>query len=202
MLSNDTLPLTPAPFEIFWEKYRQKIAVGIIACFVLLLFVGAILLWRRSERLAADALFANAHNKVEWEALVQRYPHSGAAANALLLIAEAQAQEHQWEASNATYAQFLKKFPHSPIAISAFLGNAMNQDAAGHPDEAINLFQQGASTYPHSYGAPIALMMKARLLARLGRKSEATSTLQLISSQYPESLVATVILKQELPRTK
>ena len=197
-------PVTPSPasIEIFWENHRQKIMTVMIAALIFFLVAMGGLLWRHSERIAATNLFANAKDKAGWQAVIHRYPHSGAAANALLLLADAERKEHNIEASNATYAQFSKKFPHYPLAISALLGRAMNDDSLGHPEQALNEFQQAATAYPQSYGAPVALFLKARLLARLGKTNEAKRVIQILSNQYPNSLVTSVMLKQEAGRLK
>ncbi len=188
--------VTPPVFELFWEEYRQTVLVTAGAVVALLIAVGGILLWQHSRSLAADALFFSATDKSGWEDVVARYPRSGAAANALLLIAAAQRAEKNVVASDTTYTQFVEKFPKNSLAITALLGKAMNADLAGNPQGAIDTFQQAASAYPESYGAPFALMMEARILIRLGKKEEAKRVLQMLSNQFPDSLVNTVLLHQ------
>ncbi len=167
-----------------------------IAVVALLFATGGILLWNHSKTLSADALFFSAADKSGWENVAARYPRSGAAANALLLIAAAQRAEKNETVSDATYTRFSEHFPKNPLAITALLGKAMNEDAAGNTQAAIDIFQQAASAYPQSYGAPFALMMEARILVRLGKKEEAKRILQMLSNQFPESLVNTVLLHQ------
>lgn len=197
MISAETPSLPPPLFDIFCEQHRQKIILGITLFVVLLVFTGGFLLWQRSERLAANGLLSSATDVAGWQAVVSRYPHSGAAADALLLIAGAQATNHQCDDANKTYAQFLKTFSHHPLAVSAYLGMAMNEDSMGHPEKALAAFQQAVAMYPRSYAAPEALMLQARLLARLGKKEEAKRLLQMIATQYPDSLVSTIVLKQK-----
>jgi TolA-binding protein len=195
-MSSEASPLSPPLFEIFWEQHRQKIiGVTLLAVF-LILVLGGFLFWKRSERLAADNLLSSASDMGGWQRVVDRYPHSGAAANALLLIAGAQAQEHHLEESQKTYLQFLKHFPHYPLAISARLGMGMNEDVMGHLERAVQEFQQAVTAYPTAYAAPEALLLEARIVARLGKKEEAKRLLQMITTQYADSLVSTVVLKQ------
>lgn len=198
----DTTPLSPPLVEIFWENHRQKIIAATVLTAVLIILLGSFLFWKRSKRLAADGLLSSATGVGGWQLVVNHYPHSGAAANALLLIGGAQAQNHQIEASNKTYTQFLKYFPHYPLAISARLGIAMNEDSMGHPEQAVQELQQAVAVYPKSYGAPQALLLQARILSRLGKKEEAKRVLQMIENQYPDSLVSTIVLKQEMMRLK
>ena len=204
MLADTPVPFSSPPlFDVFWEEHRQKV-IGIIALVALFVFtVGGVLIFQRSRRIAAEALFSESSNLTEWQNVITRYPRSGAAANALLLVAAAERQAHEIDRSSATYSQFLEKFPRSPLAISALLGRAFNDDAAGHPEQALDELQQAAVAYPKSYGAPFALWMRAGILARLGKTEEVTRTLQMISSQYPTSVVATLFLRQrmgQLPR--
>lgn len=194
--------VAPPIFELFWEEHRQTVMVAVAAVVALLFAVGGILLWQHSSTLAADALFFGATDKSGWENVVARYPRSGAAANALLLIAAAQRTEKNVAASDTTYTQFLEQFPKNSLAITALLGKAMNADLAGNAQAATDTFQQAASAYPQSYGAPFALMMEARILIRLGKKEEAKRVLQMLSSQFPDSLVNTVLLHQGAGQTK
>ncbi len=195
---NETPLASPPLFDLFWEQHRQKIVLVSAALLFIGIAIGGLLLIGRSHRIASENLFSQSSNIVGWEKVVSSYPRSGAAASAMLLIAEAQREAHNLDQANATYAQFLKKFPHHPLAISAMIGHALNEDLAGHPDQALDLLQQASVAYPKSYGAPFALWMRARILARLGKMEESKKTLQLISTQYPDSFVNQMLLQQRV----
>ncbi|MCX6958215.1 MAG: tetratricopeptide repeat protein [Verrucomicrobiae bacterium] len=196
-------PASPPLFDLFWEEYRQKILLAIVGFLFLLLATGGILLLRHSRRLASESLLAQSADITSWQKVISSYPGSGAAANAMLLIAATQRQAHDVPASNNTYAQFLEKFPHHPLAISAMIGRALNDDVAGHSDQALDELQQASVAYPQSYGAPFALWMRARLLTRMGKTEDSKKTMQMISTQYPDSFVNNMLLRQrmgQLPR--
>ena len=196
-------PPSPPLFDLFWEEYRQKILLAIVVFLFLLLATGGILLLRHSRRLASESLLAQSADITSWQKVISSYPGSGAAANAMLLIAATQRQAHDVPASNNTYAQFLEKFPHHPLAISAMIGRALNDDVAGHSDQALDELQQASVAYPQSYGAPFALWMRARLLTRMGKTEDSKKTMQMISTQYPDSFVNNMLLRQrmgQLPR--
>ena len=196
-------PPSPPLFDLFWEEYRQKILLAIVVFLFLLLATGGILLLRHSRRLASESLLAQSADITSWQKVISSYPCSGAAANAMLLIAATQRQAHDVPASNNTYAQFLEKFPHHPLAISAMIGRALNDDVAGHSDQALDELQQASVAYPQSYGAPFALWMRARLLTRMGKTEDSKKTMQMISTQYPDSFVNNMLLRQrmgQLPR--
>ena len=196
-------PASPPLFDLFWEEYRQKILLAIVVFLFLLLATGGILLLRHSRRLASESLLAQSADITSWQKVISSYPGSGAAANAMLLIAATQRQAHDVPASNNTYAQFLEKFPHHPLAISAMIGRALNDDVAGHSDQALDELQQASVAYPQSYGAPFALWMRARLLTRMGKTEDSKKTMQMISTQYPDSFVNNMLLRQrmgQLPR--
>lgn len=193
------IPLpTPPLAEIFWEQHRQKIIIGALAFIIIFLFIIGLFFWQHSQREAARALFMKATNMAGWQKVVDTYPRSRAAANALLLIAGAQRNQHHLDQSNATYARFLEKFSQTPLAVSALLGRAMNADDEAKSQVAIKEFQQAASAYSKSYGAPFALMSEARILGREGKPEELKRILTLISSQYPDSLVVTMMRRDSV----
>lgn len=192
-LPNKPTPITPPTFELFWEEHRWKLFIAGLAGVIGLLLIGGILLWSHAQTMAAEALFFSATNKNEWKKVVERYPHSLVAGNALLLLAQAEAAEHQNETAKKTYQRFLEQFSHHPLAVNGLLGKAMNEDVMGNTQAAIDEFQQAATAYASSYGAAFALMMEARLLIRLGKKEEAKRVVELLASQYPNSFVNNVL---------
>lgn len=191
-------PASPPLFDLFWEEYRQKILLAIAGILFLLIATGGILLLRHSRRLASESLLAQSADIASWQKVIASYPGSGAAADAMLLIAAAQREAHNLEQANATYAQFLEKFPHHPLAISAMIGRALNDDMAGHSDQALDELQQASVAYPKSYGAPFALWMRARILTRMGKTEDSKKTIQMISTQYPDSFVNNMLLRQRM----
>lgn len=195
-MSSLTTMISSPFFEIFYRQYRKPILI--VSCLIVTLsfIIGGILFWKRLERLDAENLLSHASSIEQWRVLVDRYPRSQASANALLLIAGAQSQKKQWEASCKTYREFLKYFPHHPLAISSYIGIAMNKDATGNSQEALSALQQAVAGYPKAYGAPEALLFEAKIMTRLGKKEEANRLLQTIMTQYPDSLVSTLVLKQ------
>lgn len=202
LYSMTTEPSLPSPplFDLFWEEHRKKIFPTLGIVFFLVLLTGSLLFLRRSHRIAAESLLSQSTDIAGWQKVITTYPHSGAAANATLLIAAAQRQSHDIAASNNSYTQFLAKFPHHPLAISAMIGKALNDDLAGHPDQALDELQQASIAYSKSYGAPFALWMRARILARIGKSEDAKKTIQMISTQYPDSFVNSMLLRQGMGR--
>lgn len=194
--------VSPPLLEIFVRTHRQKIIIASLLIMSLTLLFGGLFFWKRSEHCTAERLLSQASGIEGWKTIIHRYPRSGAAANALLLLAGAQAQHHHFEESKKTYTQFLKYFSHYPIAISAYIGMAMNEDASGNSEQALRDLQQAVVAYPKSYGAPEALLFQARIMTRLGKNEEAARLLQFIMNQYPESLVSTIVLRkrEETPK--
>ena len=193
---NETPLASPPLLDLFWEQHRQKVFLVFAALLFIGVALGGFLLLGRSRRIASENLFSQSSNMLGWKKVVSSYPRSGAAANAMLLIAAAQREEHDLAASNKTYTQFLEKFPHHPLAITAMIGHALNADAAGNSRQALDQLQQASVAYPKSYGAPFALWMRARILARTGQPEEAKKMIQTISSQYPDSFVNQMLLQQ------
>ncbi len=198
----ETPLISPPPLVMLWGQHRQKVVTSLLLVMSLIFIIGVLFFWKQSERLSSERLLSAASGLEGWQKVIRRYPHSGAAANALLLLAGAQANDHNFEESNKTYIHFLKSFSHYPLAVSAYLGKAMNEDAMGHSDQAMRELQQAVAAYPKSYAAPEALLLEARIMARLGKKEEAKRLLQMIANQYSDSLVSTVVLKQGITSSR
>ena len=155
--------ISPPFFGIFYRQYRKHLLRVFFLLVALIVIIGGFLFSKRSERLNAESLLSSADSIEQWRVVVDRYPRSQAAANGLLLIAGAQSQKKQWEASCKTYREFLKYFPHHPLAISAYIGMAMNKDASGNSKEAMIALQQAVASYPKAYGAPEVLLFEAKI---------------------------------------
>lgn len=194
-MTTETPTVSPPLFDLFWEEHRQKVLIALTSLVFLIIALGTILLIRRSHRIASENLLSQSSDIIGWQKVISTYPRSGAAANAMLLIAAAQREAHDMISSNNSYAQFLEKFPHHPLAVSAMIGRALNDDLAGHPDQALDELQQASVAYPKSYGTPFALWMRARILARTGKMEDSKKTLQLISTQYPDSVINNMLLR-------
>ena len=161
-----------------------------VALFVLVLIVLGILASTHASRIASETLLSNATSESGWREVIAKYPHTPAAADALLLLASTLREAGKIDESDALYSQFTESYPNSTLVVSGFLGRAANARVANHPDNAVSSYQQAAAAYPQSYGAPFALLSEAQLLARLDRIEEAKRVIDSLRTQYPGSAAA------------
>ena len=101
------MPTAPPPSRdvaletrVFWERFKKEITAALI---IVLLGVIAFTCYRfySDHRAAtASALLGSAKNAQEYQQVIERYPNTAAAADAYLLLAEAQRNDRR-EAWNA-----------------------------------------------------------------------------------------------------
>jgi len=175
---------------LLWERYRKSAVVSIVVLAVVAI-VGGIYIYSRSVAAteAATAL-SKATDVAAWNRIVEQYPQSIPAGDALFLLARAQRDEGNLKESSATYQKILDAYPKHPLVAEASLGLASNLAKEGKVDEAVQAYQQTSAVYGASFVAPIALFSQAHLLLAQGKQNEALPILEVILSQYPDSLVS------------
>jgi len=180
----------PSTLEILWINHRGALLGGVAAVLVLFLIVLGVIVANRASTIASETMFSQAKDAAAWSDLIAKYPHSAAAADAILLLAASLRDNGKLDESDALYSRFAESFPQSPIAVSGMIGRASNARIAGQSEQVLNDYQQAAVAYPQSYGAPFALFSAARLLAREGRTEDVKRILQSLTTTYPGSLSA------------
>jgi TolA-binding protein len=180
----------PSGFELLWMNHRGSLLGGFGAVIVILLLVLGVIASNRSNTISSETLLDQAANDTGLNAVIEKYPKSPAAADAMLLLAASLRDAGKLEESDALYSRFAETYPRSPIAVSALIGRASNARAAGKIDAALNAYQQASAGFPQSYGAPFALFSQARLLAQEGKMEEAKRVIQALGSQYTYSVSA------------
>jgi len=186
--SDSTLEIAPpSALELLWINHRTTLLGSIAAVLVLGAIAGAVLVSNHTSKLASETLLSNAKNDSGLQEVIAKYPHSPAAANAMLLLAASLRDEGKLKDSDELYSRFAESFPNSPLAVSGLLGRASNARVAGQIDTALNDYQQAAASYAQAYGAPFALFSEVQLLAQAGKSDEAKKVLQALASQYPGS---------------
>jgi len=197
-----TLPPAPdedlsvARWELAWEKHKKSILAAVAAAAVAGI---AVLGWWINSTMAAEAaqkLLAEATGIEGYRAVVEKYPGSMPAADALMLIAAAQRDAGDPAASTAAFQEFLQKFPKHELAGGALLGVGQNQDAAGDTKSAMATYQQVVTQYPDSYAAPFAAYSEADLLLRSFQRDEARRSFNMVTSRYPQSTAARMAANQ------
>lgn len=180
--------------ELFWEKNRQKILVAAVVA--VLAAIGTVwwVVSLHNLKLAAEAFFVQAKSPDAWREVIAKYPGSMPAADAMLLLAESQREQGDFDGSTATYQRFLSEYPQHPLVSGARLGLAETSSAAGKPAEAITALKtvQAAG----GYAAPFAALLEGRALLREGKLAEAKEVFTKIVTTYQTSPLARLALGQ------
>ncbi|MBA3833390.1 MAG: tetratricopeptide repeat protein [Chthoniobacterales bacterium] len=189
--------------SLFWDQYKMPI-MAIIAVLALgaLGFAGYQVY---TQRRAADAaaLLAGAKTPQEFQQVIDRYPGSGPAASAYLLLATEERAKKNYAEANATLHKFIDQFPKHELITTAWMGVAANLDSLGKNDEALSTYQRLVAEYPQSFNAPLALLSEVPLLKAKGRPDEARRACETVLSQYRDSVLMSEALRelQKLPKS-
>ena len=190
VLQGPVLEGSSLEWDLFWEKNKSLI-LGLLAAIV----VGGVGLaswfaYSSSQNAAAQTLLAEAKGISGLQAVVDKFPKTMPAADALMQIAAAEREARNMEKSTAAFRDFLKRFPKHPLAGGALLGVAMNQDAAGDVQSAMATCQQVVTQFPQSYAAPFAAYTEAEILLRGFQIEEARRGFNMVVTQFPASPAA------------
>jgi predicted negative regulator of RcsB-dependent stress response len=176
--------------EAFWFRYRREILALIAILVVLALAWGAYRIYTSQREAAAAAVLGAANSPQDYQAVIDKYNGTPAAASACLLLAEAQHSEKKFVESNNTLQAFIDKNPGHELVPAAKMAMASNLERLGKVDEALSLYQQIAGKYPKSYVAPLALMSQVPLLKGKNQPDAARRACETLLSQYGESFWA------------
>ena len=204
-MSNSETPVIPTPlpiddpmlkWELFWAKNKSAILGAVALLVVGGIALGAWFIYSSLRSTAAQKLLANATGIEGYETVVNQYPGSMPAADALLRLAAAQREAGDIEKSTAAFQKFLEKFPDHPLAGGALLGVGQNQDATGNSDAAVVTYQQVVTQYPKSYAAPFAAYSEGEILLRRYLRDEAVRSFNMVVTQFPQSPAARMASSQ------
>src|ERR1041385_8109291 len=151
------MPTAPPPSRdvaletgFFWERFKKPVIAG--AIIILLGVIGFMAYRFYSDRrdAAASAALAGANTAQQYEQVIAGYANTPAAADAYILLAEAQRKENKFAEANKTLETFIAKYPKHEFVSTAKMAMATNLDSMGKTNEALVMYQQIASAYPTS----------------------------------------------------
>lgn len=176
--------------QVFWLRYRRELAALVI---LVLAIVAGFMAWKfyqeRRETASSEAL-AGATAAADYQAIIDRYQDTPAAAASYLLLADEQRKNGKLAEASATLQRFVDKFPRHELASTARMSNATNLEAMGKEDEAMAVYQQIVSIDPANFNAPEALLAQARILQAKGRADDARRIYENTITQYQQSYAA------------
>jgi len=191
------MPTVPPPSydaaletRVFWERFKTEIIAALIIVVLAIIGFGAYRFYIDRNAAAASALLASAKSADAYQQVIADYPNTPAAADAYLLLAEAQRKEKKFTEANATLQVFIDKNLNHELVSTAKMAMAANLELMGKNDEALSMYQQIASTYPNSFNAPLALLSQVYLLKSRNQTEEARRVCETILKRHRESFWA------------
>ena len=191
------MPTAPPPSydaaletRVFWERFKTEITAALIIVVLAIVGFGAYRFYSDRRAAAASALLASAKSADAYQQVIADYPNTPAAADAYLLLAEAQRKEKKFTEANTTLQVFIDKNPNHELVSTAKMAMAANLESMGKNDEALSMYQQIASTYPNSFNAPLALLSQVYLLKSRNQTEEARRVCETILTRHRESFWA------------
>ena len=191
------MPTVPPPSydaaletRVFWERFKTEIIAALIIVVLAIVGFGAYRFYSDRRAASASALLAGAKSADVYQQVIADYPNTPAAADAYILLAEAQRKEKKFAEANATLQVFIDKNPNHELVSTAKMAMAANLESMGKNDEALSMYQQIASTYPNSFNAPLALLSQVYLLKSKNQTEEARRVCETILTRYRESFWA------------
>lgn len=176
--------------RVFWERFKTEIIAALIVVVLAIVGFGAYRFYSDHRAAAASAMLASAKSADAYQQVIANYPNAPAAADAYLLLAEAQRKERKFVDANATLQVFIDKNPNHELVSTAKMAMAANLESMGKNDQAFSMYQQIASTYPNSFNAPLALLSQVYLLKPKNQTEEARRLCETILTRYRDSFWA------------
>jgi TolA-binding protein len=191
------MPTVPPPSydaaletRVFWERFKTEIIAALIIVVLAIVGFGAYRFYSDRRAASASALLASAKSADAYQQVIADYPNTPAAADAYILLAEAQRKEKKFTQANTTLQVFIDKHPNHELVSTAKMTMAANLESMGKNDEALSMYQQIASIYPNSFNAPLALLSQVYLLKSKTQTEEARRVCEMILTRYRESFWA------------
>ena len=188
------MPTVPPPSydaaletRVFWERFKTEIIAALIIVVLAIIGFGAYRFYIDRKAAAASAMLASAKSADAYQQVIADYPNTPAAADAYLLLAEAQRKENKFTEANTTLQVFIDKNPNHELVSTAKMAMAANLESMGKNDEALSMYRQITSTYPNSFNAPLALLSQVYLLKSKNQTEEARRVCETILTRYRES---------------
>lgn len=174
--------------ETFWARHKSRILGGVAIAVAIGIGVGLWLWGQRQEGIEAQRALAEAKATEDLGKVVEQFPSTAAAAEALLRQGDIAAQAEQWDASASAYRKFLNLFPKHALVANALMGLGGAQEAMGRYPDAEDAYRRVFEEHRQSHRAAEARLALGELLAAQGRDREAREAFDTLMSVYPQSV--------------
>jgi TolA-binding protein len=181
---------------VFWERFKKPVIAALSIALLAVFAFTAYRFYSDRRAAAASAALDGAKSAQEYQQVITRYSNTPAAADAYILLAEAQRKEKKFEEANKTLETFIAKYPTHEFLSTAKMALAANLESMGKADEALAMYQQIASAYPNGYAAPLAMLSQVYILKAKNRNDDARRICETILTQYRTSFWAGEAMQQ------
>jgi predicted negative regulator of RcsB-dependent stress response len=182
--------------RFFWERFKKPIIAALLIVLIAVIAFTGYRFYSDRRAVAASALLASAKSAQEYQQVIDGYPSTPAAADAYLLLAEAQRNEKKFAEANTTLQTFIAKYPQHELVSTARMATAANLESMGKADEALTIYQQVASADPNGFNAPMALMSQVYILKAKNQNEDARRICETVLTQYRTSFWAGEAMQQ------
>src|SRR5436190_11438701 len=173
--------------HLLWDQYKNTI-IAVVAVLLLGAIGYAGFQFYHARRAAdASALLAAAKSPQDYQQVIDRFPGSGPAASAYLLLGAQQRAQKNYAEANTTLHKFIDQFPKNELITTAWMGVAANMESLGKNDVALSTYQRLVAEYPQSFNAPLAMLSEVPLLKAKNRTEEARRLCETLLTQYRDS---------------
>lgn len=171
--------------ERFLEENFKKIMLGLLVVAAVLASVFVTRHFAARRDLEAAEKFASLAGVEDCDGMIQKYPGSTAAGNALLLKADLLWQQGKKESSIAALQEFLKNQPSHQLRASAVVALGAKQAAIGDLAAGRATLEAFLKDNPQSELAPAADLELGDLLWQEGKDAEAKKHYDSLLQKYP-----------------
>lgn len=191
--------------ELFWQEHWKKFVAGLVAVVVVVLLAGAWMLYSSHVRSSAESLYSVADTPEALRGVVQSYPGSVPAGNALLRLADLAREAGNLDKAADELEAFVGNYSGHPLIGAGWLALGGVRQAQGNTEAALEAYRTSSGAHPKSYAAPLALLAEAKLISEQGAQGEARAILESISVSYPgtpAAMVAAAEVARITPRSE
>lgn len=171
--------------EKFLEENFKKVMLALLLLAVALAGLFASRHFAARRNLEAAEKFSSSMGVEDCDVVIQKYPGSTAAGNALLQKADLLWRQGKKESSIAALQEFLKSLPSHKLRASATVALGTKQAAIGDKDAARATFDGFLKTSAQSELAPAADIQLGDLLWQEGKSDEAKKHYDSLLQKYP-----------------
>jgi len=175
----------PSKTEQFLELHFKKIVLFLLLVVLAVVAWGAMRYLHNQKEREAGQLFTAAKSVEDFDIVVQRFPDTAAAGNALLLKAQALATEGKKESAIEVLQEFLSKHSGHELTPTAKLALATQQAAIGKKEEARAGLEALMKESPNSEIAPAVQLQLGDLLWAEGKVDEAKALYEGLPQAFP-----------------